>query len=409
MPNPAAGAATSVFLRSGLVWQLCWSSYWTLLFLRVVVDVGLDPLQLLLLGTTKEIAILVSEIPTGVVADLRGRKRSVITAFVVCGGAAIGAGLATGFAALVVTQAVWAFGTTFRSGAETAWFTDEIGSVHEVDRVLPRRGRWQAVGAVAGLIGMSALGAAAGLGVALVTIGAILVLWGAYLVVAMPETGFERHDASSRERLGQLVGEGFAAARLPGLCVLLIGTIMAGFASEAVDRLSVARLEQIGLSDQALDPALITGSVAVLQSLGSIVVLGLAAAALVGVRLVPTLGWLHVATAAGVAVLATAGVLWLALAGMLAAGLAREVAGTATIGWTNHFTERSNRATVHSFVGQAGSVGEISGGIVLGVVARSTGIGTALVMSAIVYLAAAGVVRNGRSRWRPARSDSGIR
>ena len=409
MPNPAAGAATRVFLRSGLVWQLCWSSYWTLLFLRVVVDVGLDPLQLLLLGTTKEIAILVSEIPTGVVADLRGRKRSVITAFVVCGGAAIGAGLATGFAALVVTQAVWAFGTTFRSGAETAWFTDEIGSVHEVDRVLPRRGRWQAVGAVAGLLGMSALGAAAGLGVALVTIGAILVLWGAYLVVAMPETGFERHDASSRERLGQLVGEGFAAARLPGLRVLLIGTIMAGFASEAVDRLSVARLEQIGLSDQALDPALITGSVAVLQSLGSIVVLGLAAAALVGVRLVPTLGWLHVATAAGVAVLATAGVLWLALAGMLAAGLAREVAGTAAIGWTNHFTERSNRATVHSFVGQAGSVGEISGGIVLGVVARSTGIGTALVMSAIVYLAAAGVVRTGRSRWRPARSDSGIR
>ncbi len=404
MPSDLSTRSTAlrVFLRSGFVWQLCWSSYWTLLFLRVVVDVGLDPLQLLLLGTTKEVAILLSEIPTGVVADLRGRRRSVIIAFVVCGGAAVGAGLATSFAALVVTQAVWAFGTTFRSGAETAWFTDEIGSVDEVDRVLPRRGRWQAVGAIVGLNGMSALGAAAGLGVALVTVGAVLAAWGLHLIVVMPETGFERHDASSRERLGHLIGEGFAAARLPGLRVLLISTIMAGFASEAVDRLSVARLEQIGLSDQAIDPALITGSVAVLQSLGAIAVLSIAAAALVSSRLVPTTALLHVATAVGVAVLAGADLLWLALGGMLAAGLAREVARTATIAWTNHFTERGNRATVHSFVGQAGSLGEISGGIVLGLVARSAGIGTALAASAAVYVAAAGVVRMGRSRWRSA-------
>ena len=76
-PDPTTRQrAERVFLRSGFVWQLCWSSYWTLLFLRVVVDVGLDPLQLLLLGTTKELAILVSEIPTGVVADLCGRRRS---------------------------------------------------------------------------------------------------------------------------------------------------------------------------------------------------------------------------------------------------------------------------------------------------------------------------------------------
>ena len=87
---------------------------------------------------------------------------------------------------------------------------------------------------------------------------------------------------------------------------------------------------------------------------------------------------------------------------MLAAGLAREVARTATIAWTNHFTERGNRATVHSFVGQAGSLGEISGGIVLGLVARSAGIGTALAASAAVYVAAAGVARMGRSRWRSA-------
>ncbi|MEM7288060.1 MAG: hypothetical protein AAF480_17045, partial [Actinomycetota bacterium] len=250
-----ADTALGIFLRSGFVWQLCWSSYWTLFFLRVVVDVGLDPLELLLLGTTKEVTILLTEIPTGVVADIRSRRQSVIIAFLVCGVAAAGAGVASSFGALVVTQAVWAFGTTFRSGAETAWFTDEVGSVDLVDRVLPRRGRIQAMGAIVGLVAMAALAAGAGLTAALVTIGGLLVTWAAYLVVRMPETGFERHEASARVRFGQLLGEGMGAARMPGLRVLLVAAVMAGFASEAVDRLSVARLDQIGLQTEGIDPA----------------------------------------------------------------------------------------------------------------------------------------------------------
>lgn len=398
-PDRHHATTLRIFLRSGFVWQLCWSSYWTLLFLRVVVDVGLDPLQLLLLGTTKEITILLTEIPTGVVADLRGRRRSVIIAFAICGGAAIGAGLATGFTALVVTQAVWAFGTTFRSGAETAWFTDEIGSVEAVDEVLPRRGRVQAIGSIVGLLATSGLAAVAGLGAALVTVGIVLVAWGIYLIVAMPEVGFERADASARERFGQLIGEGIAAARLPGLRVLLVAAVLAGFASEAVDRLSVARLDQIGLQDQVADPALIMGATAVLQSLGAAIVLSVTTASLAGHRLVSALTWLHVATAAGVAVLARVDLLAIALGGILATGMMREVARTVTIGWTNHFTDRRNRATVHSFVGQAGSVGEISGGIVLGLLAREVGIGAALTTSALIYLVAAGVASAGRSRW----------
>ena len=402
MAAAAAASAdpTRLFLRTGFVWQLCWSSYWTLFFLRVVVDVGLDPLQLLLLGTTKEITILLVEIPTGVVADIRSRRLSVIIAFGVCGIAAAGAGLASGFAALVVTQVVWAFGTTFRSGAETAWFTDEVDSLEVVDDVLPRRGRIMAIGSIVGLLGTAGLAAAAGLTTALVTVGIILGIWAIYLRAVMPEAGFERHDASARERFGQLLGEGFAAARLPGLRVLLIAAVLAGFASEAVDRLSVARLDQIGLQEQTLDPALIMGSTAVIQSLGAAAILTAIAGLLAGRRLAPALAWLHLLTAAGVAVLARVDGLWIALGGILAAGMMREIErNTVTIGWTNHFTDRQNRATVHSFVGQAGSLGEISGGIVLGLVAREVGIPEALTASAAVYLVAAAVAAAGRSRW----------
>ena len=387
-----------IFLHSGFVWQLCWSSYWTLFFLRVVVDVGLDPLQLLLLGTTKEVTILLVEIPTGVVADIRSRRLSVILSFLICGVAIIGAGLAGGFATLVLTQVLWALGTTFRSGAETAWFTDEVGSLEIVDAVLPRRARYEAVGSIVGLTATALVAAAAGLSTALVTVGVLLIVWGIVLRVRMPETGFERHEASARTRVGQLLGEGFRAARRPGLRVLLVVTVVTGFASEAVDRLSVARLDQIGLQD-TIDPALLIGGASVVQSLGTIVVLFVYGRRLAGPQLVTAMMILNALTAIGVGLLAQGGLLAIALMGMVAQGTVRSIARTATIGWTNHFTDRSNRATVHSFVGQAQSLGEISGGITLGVVAQQAGIGTALIASAALYVLAAGWTRRGHSRW----------
>lgn len=395
MPQPGT---TRLFLLTGLVWQLCWSSYWTLFFLRVVVDVGLDPLQLLLLGTTKEVTILLVEIPTGLVADIRSRRLSVILSFFICGVALIGAGVADTFALLVVSQALWAFGTTFRSGAETAWFTDEVGSLAIVDATLPRRGRYEAVGSIVGVAVMSGVAALTGLTPALVIVGAILLVWGVVLVARMPETGFVRHEVSAVARFRELLGEGFRAARKPGLRVLLVVTVATGFASEAVDRLSVARLDQIGLQD-TIDPALLVGGATVLQSLAVIVVLATIGRAMAGSQLVTVMQVLNGLTALGVAILARGSLLAVAMVGMIAAGTARSVARTVTIGWTNHFTERANRATVHSFVGQSQSLGEISGGIILGLVARQVGIGAALIWSAIIYLAAAGWTGLGRRRW----------
>jgi len=395
--------ARRIFLWSGFVWQFCWSSYWTLFFIRVVVDVGLDPLQLVLLGTAKEITILLVEIPTGVVADLRSRRLSVILGFLICGTAIIGAGLAPTFAALIVTQVLWAFGTTFRSGAETAWFTDELGSVQRVDVVLPLRGRVEALGSIIGLLIAAVIAALVGLSVALVTIGALLLSWGLVLIARMPETDFERHTASARQRFGELLKEGFEASRRPGLRVLLTTTVMAGFASEAVDRLGIARLDQIGFSD-AIDVPLLIGAAVILESLGAIAILFAFGKRLAGRELVRVMVVLHFITAIGVAVLSRVDLLAIALAGVIAQGMVRGVARTATVAWTNHFTDRSNRATVHSFVGQASSLGEISGGVGLGLLAQQSGLSAALTASALIYLLAAAWTSRGTARWRsPAR------
>jgi MFS family permease len=387
-----------IFLHSGFVWQLCWSSYWTLFFLRIVIDVGLDPLQLLLLGTAKEITILLVEIPTGVVADIRSRRLSVILAFLICGFAIVGAGVATSFAMLVGTQVLWAFGSTFRSGAEVAWFTDEVGSLDVVDAVLPRRGRFEAVGSIVGLTATALLATATNLSIALLAVGIVLIGWGIVLIFRMPETGFQRQEASARSRIRQLLGEGFQAAHRPGLRVLLVVTVVTGFASEAVDRLSVARLAQIGF-EGTINPALLVGGASVVQSLGVIVLLLIFGRRLAGPKLVTAMVVLNASTAIGVGLLAQSGLLAIALAGMVAQGTARSIARTVTVGWTNHFTDRSNRATVHSFVGQAQSLGEISGGIVLGVVAQRVGISAALTASAVIYFLASGWSSRGHTRW----------
>ena len=89
----------------------------------------------------------------------------------------------------------------------------------------------------------------------------------------------------------------------------------------------------------------------------------------------------------------------MALLGLITAGMVRDVARTVRIGWTNHFTDRTNRATVHSFVGQAMSLGEITGGLVLGFMAQQDGLALAITISAAMYLGAAGVASLATSRW----------
>ena len=50
-----------------------------------VVIVGLDPLQLVLVGTILEGTVFLFEIPTGIVADLKSRRLSVIIGYLLTG------------------------------------------------------------------------------------------------------------------------------------------------------------------------------------------------------------------------------------------------------------------------------------------------------------------------------------
>ena len=53
--------------------------------LYFVTTANLDPMQLVLVGTTLEVSIFIFEIPTGVVADLYSRRLSIIIGFFLTG------------------------------------------------------------------------------------------------------------------------------------------------------------------------------------------------------------------------------------------------------------------------------------------------------------------------------------
>ena len=97
-----------------------------LLYYATVVN--LDPLQMVLVGTTAAITVFVFEVPTGVVADLKSRRLSIIIGYALMGLGLILEGTFPLFWTVLVAQVIGGIGWTFTSGAEQAWMVDELGS-----------------------------------------------------------------------------------------------------------------------------------------------------------------------------------------------------------------------------------------------------------------------------------------
>lgn len=386
-----------IFVFSGIAWQLGTQGYWLLFFVRLVVDLDLDPLQLVLLGTAKEITVLSSEIPTGVVADLYSRKWSVVLAFVISGTAVILAGVLDSFVLLLISSSLWGFGLTFRSGAETAWLTDELGSSEAAEPIVVRRAKIELVAVVMGAFAGAALAMAFSLSTALIGLGSGLVLQAVNLAISMPETGFTRIKERRGAQLRDILASGMKSVRrVSALRILFIATVMAGFGSEAVDRLYVRRLDDLSVTAWTGREVVIVGAILIAQSVGAALLLRFYGRRLQGRALVPALALLMVGTSMGVLVLAQVDVLFIAGAGLVMQGIMRSVARPVTVVWTNAYASKEARATVHSFIGQAHSLGEITGGLVLGAIATLTNLSTALTGSAVLYLLAALTVQRAR-------------
>ncbi|GAA5025626.1 MFS transporter [Terrabacter aeriphilus] len=356
--------------------------------------VGLDPFQMVLVGTVLEATCFLFEVPTGLVADLYSRRVSVIVGFFLVGTGFACEGVVATFGAAIVGNVLWGIGYTFTSGALQAWITDEVGE-EAVAHVFTRETQIDLAAGVVGTLAAGALGLVA-LRVPVVVAGATLVLLAVGLWVAMPERHFRPTPRGERETFGHLRDQLVAGLRLARgrrvVRAFLLVSLLAGLASEVFDR-----LWRVRLLDTFAMPEVFGGDEAIAFTAFALVgtVLALLASLASGRwlprRVVDTAPGVPVALAALAQVVAVAGValvgnLWLALACVWVRSAAMAFSAPIEATWMNRNLEGPTRATVLSMTSQANAVGQVAGGPPLGALATRTSIPVALLVAAVVQL-----------------------
>lgn len=384
----AHDAATWAFYLAAIVW-------WT-------IDLGYGPLQLVLLGTTLEITMLVSEVPTGVVADRFSRKWSTVLSFAIMTAAMFLHVATTEYWVLLISQALFGLGWTFRSGADVAWLTDEAAWLAEgtdttdVDQspILLRRHRLGMVAGLAALLPTTLLGGA-NLRLVIAICAGVLGLTTIWLAAAMTDhfrVGFDEdeHPQSMRE----ILSEGIATTRrVPTLRVLVSVMVLMGIGAEALDRLGFKQFLDEG--DFGDDSIFWTGLLFMtLGALGVAVVWITEQALERGVKLVMLATILLAVSAGGAIVAAIAPAIGIAI-GLALQDPCREALDPVSVAWTNREAPASARATVHSLVNQAHGLGEVAGGLTLGAIAELTGIRWVIFLAGALWGFAALLARRG--------------
>lgn len=115
---------------------------------------GLDLFQANLVNVVFFTTLLIFEIPTGIFADIWGRKVSYIVACLLSALGAIVYGFSSQMWQFMVAEFILAFALTFASGAFNAWFIDRLrhhGYEGRLDRIFARK---QLLSAIASIIGI---------------------------------------------------------------------------------------------------------------------------------------------------------------------------------------------------------------------------------------------------------------
>lgn len=386
--------ATRTFYALTAVTAFCFALCFTLNLVFQYRFIGLDPFQMVLVGTVLEVTVFLFEVPTGIVADLYSRRVSVIIGFALVGLGVALEGIIATFAAAVIGNVIWGVGYTFTSGALQAWITDEVGEA-EVGPVFTRETQLDLTFSIVGTLAAGALGLSS-LRTPVVVSGVLLVLLAVALFVVMPERHFHPTPRGDRESFAhmraQLVDGLRVARRQRVVRVFLLVSLLVGLSSEAFDRLWRVRI----LDDFDMPPvfggdeavaftvfALIGTSVSLMASLAS--------GRWLPRGVVDERPGLPVAIAALVQVVAVVGVallanLWLALAAVWLRAAAMAFSGPIESTWLNRNLDSRTRATVLSMNGQANAVGQVVGGPPLGALATSATIPVALLVSAAIQL-----------------------
>lgn len=335
----------------------------------------LSPLQLVLVGTVLEVTIFLTQVPTGVLADVYSRRLAVIVGLVLIGMGSLLEGSIPQFWAILVSQVFWGVGVTFTDGADSAWIADEVGDEQLGPLLLRSSQVSRACELVA--IPLSVALASVQLNLPVLMGGGLFVTLALLLLLVMPERGFKpvpREDRSSWQAGVETTRNGLRLIQeRPILLTFLAITAFIGLFSEGFDRLWTAHL----LADfrlPTLGPFQSVAWFGVISAGSALLNLGVTEVikrrldsnhhqAVANLLLAFTVGLI-----ASILAFALAGNFWIALVAICCARVFRDVQEPIFRTWQVQRIDPSVRATVLSLDGQVNALGQIAGGPAVGAI-----------------------------------------
>jgi MFS family permease len=372
---------------------ICFSLFFTIQLIYQVTVVGLNPLQMVLVGTVLEVTCFTFEVPTGIVADVYSRRLSILIGVSLIGCAYVLEGGFPKYWTALAGQVFWGVGYTFTSGAIEAWITDEIGEKNVGPIFLHGRQMWL-IGGLIGTVSCVLLGLVH-VQLPMVVAGLGMFALATAMFVVMPERHMRPTPSAERSTFGHMLATAQDGYRLamsrPVVKVIISISLFVGLAAEVFDRLSVP------LVINRFDFPTILGRNSPVIWFGISAVIGMAlslgasevfkrknAEALGAGTPARLLSFCAAIQVAAVVVYALSGNLWLSFSMLWARSIANSVSQPVESAWLNRNLDASTRATVISMTGQANSIGQAAGGPALGWVANIFSIPAALLCSSVI-------------------------
>ena len=384
-------SAYKTYLLFSAITAMCFSLVATVMIVYHIEIVHLNPLQLILVGTTLELACFIFEIPTGIVADVYSRKLSIVIGGVLTGVGFILEGSISSFASVLVAQVVWGLGSTFISGSLEAWIAEEEKN-KDLDEIYIKGAQAGQIGAFIGIV-LSTVIANFSVRLPIIVSGVLFIILALFLWLYMPENNFKPSapgDLNTFKKMVYTFKSGLKFVKSKSIIMILLAvTLFYGLSSEGYDRLSNAHFLQDTTLPKLGNLSSVTwfGIFGILGMILSFIVMHFMAKNLKNEdnrkngKLLLCINILYISS---MLIFALTRNFSLMLIAYLATNTFRIINEPIFSAWLNGHIDDNSRATVLSINGQMNSLGQILGGPIIGIIATNISVSIGIVCTSLL-------------------------
>lgn len=384
-------SAYKTYLLFSAITAMCFSLVATVMIVYHIEIVHLNPLQLILVGTTLELACFIFEIPTGIVADVYSRKLSIVIGGVLTGVGFILEGSISSFVFVLVAQIVWGLGSTFISGSLEAWIAEEEKN-KDLDEIYIKGAQAGQIGAFIGIV-LSTVIANFSERLPIIVSGVLFIILALFLWLYMPENNFKPSapgDLNTFKKMVYTFKSGLKFVKSKSILMILLAvTLFYGLSSEGYDRLSNAHFLQDTTLPKLGNLSSVTwfGIFGILGMILSFIVMHFMAKNLKNEdnrkngKLLLCINILYISS---MLIFALTRNFSLMLIAYLATNTFRIINEPIFSAWLNGHIDDNSRATVLSINGQMNSLGQILGGPIIGIIATNISVSIGIVCTSLL-------------------------